>query len=126
MLSRFGGKCRFDRLRTEVHWISWQRFFSTHRATFQRVNISRAKELFEQYSESTLPEYVTLNETPGNAFKVTISKLGTSELEFELRDSVALLRFSDGENSFNADFLTAVEAALDRAIAILRIVLCGA
>ena len=46
------------------------------------MNINRANELFEKYS-SDLPDYVMVTQSSIDAFKITVSRLGTSQIEFQ-------------------------------------------
>ena len=86
MFTRFGCNCYHRPLR-QSNWVFVQSLLSTHKATFQRINISKAKELFQTYSETMLPDYVNVTESSsGETFKLTISKFGTSEIEFQLKE----------------------------------------
>lgn len=60
--------------------------FATHRASLQRVNIQKAKELFKDYADKSLPDWVKVEEQKENEFRLKIQKIGTSEIDFKLEE----------------------------------------
>ena len=49
------------------------KYFSTHKFTLRRININKANELFEKYSNE-LPDYINVNQSSKETFKIIVTK----------------------------------------------------